>query len=235
MAFINSSLKSARNHLPAALLASSFLFNGANAAAAEDCHGICHEKKVSENVSCSERESLSDRLVCNAESYLNVPYAQGGRGTAEHPGLDGLGLILRAYASTVGKDWTTLPQTPREMVSSEAYGRPVENLAGTLYAHTDYSKLVRGDILLFLIPVTEGVLKSKYAHISAAASEAGALLIDSQQFLPWQYGIVSKEGDRLEQIEIVHSDPDSFVRHDSLNDIYIHRLFVLRPSENFQK
>ena len=85
-------------------------------------------------------------LVTAARSYLDRPYAWGGRGAA----LDCLGLVFRAWQDVTGTSWKAISVYPTTMVRKEQVGAPVPGLDGVRTAKVPWDRLEPGDIILFL-------------------------------------------------------------------------------------
>lgn len=85
-------------------------------------------------------------LVTSARSYLDRPYAWGGRGTS----LDCLGLVFRAWQDVTGTSWKRISVYPTKMVEKQQLGAPVPGLDGVLTADIPWPSLEPGDVILFL-------------------------------------------------------------------------------------
>jgi len=87
-------------------------------------------------------------LVTAARTYLDRPYAWGGRGAK----LDCLGLVFRAWQDVTGTSWKAISVYPTKMVAKEQLGSAPDGLAGVLSSSLPYDALEPGDVLLFLDP-----------------------------------------------------------------------------------
>ncbi|MBI5545257.1 MAG: C40 family peptidase [Deltaproteobacteria bacterium] len=170
--------------------------------------------------------SVQDRIIAEAERYLDQPYVFGGRGgrpgcvgkKACMEGIDCLSLIFFAYEKVLGKPWTRYAVKPSITVQRKELGEPVKGLAGVLAADLDRRLLRKGDVLLFLLDGYN--LQADQPLLTRGDTKYGV----------WHTALVhSAEGGK---IKVIHAKPGDKVVVEPLDAIMFDGLFALRlPGE----
>ncbi|MFK7931252.1 MAG: C40 family peptidase [Myxococcota bacterium] len=159
---------------------------------------------------------IIERAVQAAEAKIGTPFRWGGRDSSKRPGFDCQGIVFVPFGRTLGVSWTRYPWDPSVTVSSGMLGKPVAGVSGKLRAEVDPNLLRRGDVLYFAI-----------AHLDI---DDDALLVrDNVEYRAWHTGLYVGDG------VVLHADPASTVRTQSLMGISWDALVVTRPTANMPR
>jgi cell wall-associated NlpC family hydrolase len=151
----------------------------------------------------------AEAAIVAARTWLGTEYKWEGRGTDDHPGMDCLGLLFRAYGDTTGTSWKKYPVDPSPLVKSGLLGKPVAGLDGVLRKDLDPAALVKGDVLYFLMANKRIEDEPLWHH-------------DGFPYWPWHTGLYAGEG------RVLQADPWDTVQESDLYEVQWDALFVTR-------